>query len=1125
MLVRNHPTPSPIAGRIHPRLRAVFLLVLACAVLVGELRIPVAGAEDSASEIETYSDDALLTVPITASNVRQVAIEMLDSVSTDLVEAAAEVLISDLEEGSVEALSEAQRLARHDLLTTISSVSGAEVQQRIGELLESDDPQEFAAFLEGEWQTLQTNDDRAFAWQAAHARDGSSVKIAADRVLAENTPEAFAEFAATGYDQAKGSDDRRAVYQLTRSPLPTVAAGAAEAITVNTDTAIEGFLRYGQYVAASQDTTTQTLSEAVSMAIEQANAAREATSMAVQNADRAARAADNAYRATERARKEAIEADRARLKAGQAADAAGQLATRAAREADRAVAAANEARAGLQRTADALSRAVAAAAQARRAAAVAAARASDASRDAFSAQAARLAAEEARDAADAARRSIEAFGFANEAAGFVSTAGRAAANAAFNADAAAAAAEEASGAAGISGQAAEEARAGARRARAAANRARDAAGRVDGIVTEISDLVEQAKTAARDSAEHAQRSAGAAEEAAREAGNAEYAARVSGQFAADATEAARAANDVMGLAERTAEVAAAVARERAESERAFLRAEAEDARTIQDKEAREEAEAQATRKKLRAQIDRLGSGEEITDLGELRRIAVAAVRVGRPALAGAARTALQGGTAEDLRVFADEGFEDAAYTDDLAVVTNWAAAYPDENVRQAALSATYYDADQLREFIATGAEAAMVWPLLQAAYELRDSAGSAVQAAADEAIAARTYESLDAFINGGGYDDALWEDQIGVAYELTSTGGPEVKAAAEAAVLGDREGLYEFATVERYRRQALDSQREAYGAQVQSLLRLGREATDQANEVAALANEAHEAALGSAEEARGYADAAARFAGQAAESSRIAGDHVRHAQEALDFARGQQQRAHEAAAQADRDAQRAEIHADQAESAAVDARVAAYEAAGSAVAARNSAIAAEADAVGAARAASDAYAVAWQKKLAEDAELLYVLSAEETTDEAAVPPSLKAVIRDVIGPEMLDLVLEVVGYKDIERCLKGSVSGCIWAAAGLVPVGKLAKLAKVIPAVKRLVARSGDILAVFSGRKGRIAQAIRRVTTPPGCVPGGMNLAESQPAPVWFGCGGRRGDRGVAVAGRMVVRRSEMSDT
>ena len=538
----------------------------------------------------------------------------------------------------------------------------------------------------------------------------------------------------------------------------------------------------------------------------------------------------------------------------------------------------------------------------------------------------------------------------------------------------------------------------------------------------------------------------------------------------------------MDLAEQTSEVSTAVADDRLEAERAFLRAQAEDARAVQD--ATDAAASQKADKDsdLRAEVDKLTAGDGIDDVDQLRRSAVAAVQVGSPAVSGAAKTALAGGSDDDLRVFGAEGFIDAAYTDDLAVVQNWSVTNPDEAVRDAAMAVVYEDADTIDDFITTGADGLLTGELTKTVWALRESAGDNTRAAADDALRAGTFESLNGFVNDGGYQNARWADQIQQAYELTRTGGPEVKAAAEAAVVGDRAGLDEFITVEQYRRANMDGQRATHDAQIASMLQVGRQAADVAGELAANAQAAHEHALGSAARAQEFADAAASFAGQAQESARLAGEHLASAEQSLQFAKAQQARAHQAADQAEADATQAESNANQAMSFAVDARASATEAASSAASARASADAAGQDAALAAQAASDAYNSAWQKQLSEEAELQRALAAEAQQDEAAEPTSLLDTMKDVIGKEALDLILDVVGITDIQNCFKGQISGCIWDAVGALPFGKMFKIAKAMPALRKLVSKAGDIRDAFKARKARVSPALDKVTTPPACL-------------------------------------------
>lgn len=76
--------------------------------------------------------------------------------------------------------------------------------------------------------------------------------------------------------------------------------------------------------------------------------------------------------------------------------------------------------------------------------------------------------------------------------------------------------------------------------------------------------------------------------------------------------------------------------------------------------------------------------------------------------------------------------------------------------------------------------------LIDTIWKLRETQGDNTRAAADAALRDGGYDTLDDFVNGGGYDKARYSDQLQQAYHLVETGGPEVKAAAEAAIVGDR---------------------------------------------------------------------------------------------------------------------------------------------------------------------------------------------------------------------------------------------------------------------------------------------------------------------------------------------------
>lgn len=1126
----SSPLLTQIKTRVSLWLPIILSTLLAIALIVeSSSALAVAQGEQNQQVQEEAEAEAAEQLDITdTADARQFAVDMLESnfpASRDAAAAALAGSEDDFKAYKDGGRETAQNQDLRQILVTISAISGPKVQDRVNELLEANDgagdTEAIAEFIDAGWQELQAQDDRATAWQAAEAPRGSALKRAADAALKDNSADALAEFAATGADTARTHDKRREVYELSTSELPSVAAGAQEALQVNTDTAIDTFLRYGQFVAASQDTEKMNTSQLVNLAINEAIKAKEANSLAVQQADSAARAAENARRAAQRARDEALAADNAQVRAGNAARTAGELANQAARVADQAVAASQEARIALQQTADALARAAAAASQARAAASTAAARASDASRNAGDARAARIAAEQANSAAHAAEQSEQAYKHADEAMGYANTASAAAGSAAGNAEAAATAAAEAAGAAGVSESAAAEARAGAARARAAAGRARAAANQVDQLVVRIQDLVNKARKAAKEAAEHARRSARAAEESAQYAGDAEYAARMSGQHAADAAVAAKAADEAVDIAEAANEISTSVADDRAAAEKDFLRGEAEDGRAVQDTLDATAREEQKRREELSKKLEELGvdgpgirqpraegeqEDEEAEDASDpssfdgdidlLREAAVAAVQVGGPAVSGAARTALSSGLDEDLKVFAASGYPAAVSADESQLLRDWYTSDPNEEIRDDAELYATSAAETVHWFVTDEAPKLRVPGLRQNTWELRETAGSRTLAAADEALRTGTYEALDGFVNGGGYEKARWNDQLQQAYHLVETGGPEVKAAAEAAVVGDRANLNEFIAIEQYRRAAMDDQRVSHDANIASMLSTGRRTADIAGELAANAQAAHENALGSASRARGYADTASQFAGHAQEAARLAGEHLASAEQSLNFAKQQQARAHQAADQAEADASKAEANAAQATSHAVSARASANDAASSAASARASADAAGQDAALAAQAADDAYQAAVAKDLAEQAQIRAAEQAE-VIDAQESEESLIDMLKRVVGPAAIDTLLEVLGVNDIRRCFGGSVSSCLMAAISVPGIGKIFKIGKIAGAVRQLVGKFGDVRDAMRARRVDRTNRAEKVKQVPGCGasrPASLNTTNYSPA-------------------------------
>lgn len=1017
---------------------------------------------------------------------REYAVEM---VATNFVasQAAAEAVLrggpDELTAYTESGMDEARTQDLRQIVVTISSLSGENVQKAATQALNAGDIESLSNFIESGWQTAQTEDDRATAWKATQAPDGSVLKSAAENALSADTADALSEFSSTGANKARRDDKRREVYELTRSPLPSVAAGASEALMTDTDTAIESYLRYGQFVDSARDTETMSITELVDTAISESDKAQQAAGFAATNADQARRATEAARQATQKAKDEALAADAAQVRAGNAAAAAGKLANQSAQAADNAVAAAAEARQALAQTADALARAASAASRARIAAQEASARASAAGYDASMAAQARQAAEQARDAARAAEKAAQSFVHADAAAGFARTASGAAASAASNADAAAAAASDAAAAAGAGDAAAAEARAGAARARAAASRARAASNEVDGLVSRITGLVEQARTAAREAADHASKSAQAAEDAAREAGNASAAAQRAGANAQSAQDAATKSIEAINLASDIAQLAKEAAKQRQEQEAQYLKDQAVYSRELEDAKDKVVRESKDENSRLLADLEELAnlaSTNDLTvDIERVQQLTVSAAQVGEPMVRGGAKVALQTGKPEELQTFI-HSFESLKYQDNVTKAQFLWQADPNPEIRAAADEHIEDSPAELDIFLNKTVPEMKAPALTQQAWQLREAGGPTVQEQADAAISAGTFDELNNFVVEGGFEKARYEDQLRQAYELARTGGPELKASAEAAVLGDRTMLNEFVTIEAFRKSGDDAERIVHTDSIDALLQQGFSAAQKASESAAKAQQSYFTAYGDSVKAATYAQQAAEWSGKAAQSAQIAQGHVHNAENSLRFALEQQQRAHAAANQAEADAQQANTNADAATSYAMQAHRSANEAASSAAAARQSANAAGYDAQLAGQAAQDAYDAAIQKQLSEQAEL------QEASMAGAIensPTSVLDAIKDTIGKEALDILLDLVGVTDVINCFEGEVSGCLWTALNFIPGGAIAKFgkaAKVLPAIRKLLTKLPDVKKLLVARKEEKANNLIAALDKPG---------------------------------------------
>ena len=222
---------------------------------------------------------------------------------------------------------------------------------------------------------------------------------------------------------------------------------------------------------------------------------------------------------------------------------------------------------------------------------------------------------------------------------------------------------------------------------------------------------------------------------------------------------------------------------------------------------------------------------------------------------------------------------------------------------------------------------------------------------------------------------------------------------------------------------------------------------------------------------------------------------MRNAENSLRFALAQKERAHAAANQAEADARQAGANADAATSYALQAHQSASDAASSAATARQSANQAGYDAQRAGQAAQEAYDSAIQKQLAEEAELQEA-SMAGAGDNA--PTSVLDAIKETIGKEALNILLDFIGVTDVINCFKGEISGCLWTALSFIPGGAIVKFGKGLKAasaIRKLLAKLPDVKKLLSVRKQQKADRLIAGLSKPGKC--GITLATARQQPTY----------------------------
>lgn len=1020
------------------------------------------------------------------------------------VQAAARAALADgqaaidefIASGQGEAISQDYRI----IALRLSLFGGREVRKQAEIALNSSNTGDIRDFVTSGWQDAWAIDDRAAAFVLAESGT-PTVQREANRALDSEDPNAVAVFIRTGQHDARIIDDRAAAYRLASEGSPSVVAAANEALDAtlpdgsDNNQAVADFLRYGQFVAAARDAESATITQLTSQVIAANAVAQEERIKADEASAQALLAARLAKEATERAAKEANAAHGQAQKANAAAGRAASLASQAADAADTAVSAAAAAHQAMNASMRAAGSAAAAAARAQKAAANANGAAAAAAGQAGNAAAARAAAEEARKAAavaDTASRAMSEARTASTAANNASLASSAAAG--FSGEAAGFA-TEASQASGVSSSMAAQARSAAAKANAAKDRAASATARVDRLAAETAQVAQEARDAAAKAADHANAAAIEADTAADQAAVAQGAANRATASAAKAAAAAAEATEAVALAKRIFELARHADAERLAGEMEFgmeqaAAAAAEEAAARELQEEAEQAAADAVAESS-AFLEAISAPDADIDelLPQARSALLALISTGSPWVAAGAEQAVIG-TNEAVVEYFTAGYDIALEQD------QWDEVKGHLYDANAQLRAEAYDIlengeEFVADFLRVDVPQIKDVEYRQAAYNLAENGGPAVQREANKALDSDDPAVVASFIEEGQYD-ALAIDQRAEAYNLSTSGGPEVQAAANIALEGSNENLRTFLERGRYEAEKRDNATAAHVAQMQSMLHLAdaqaaasREAAANAEASAATARQAAAEAAASAAKARQYAQDAQGWAAEAAQSAN-------QATESENQAKQSSQRAHQALTQAIADAKVASSSAAKATASAQQARQSAAVANDAAARAAQSATNAGLDAAAAAEAATDAQNIAASMQRAEEASKNYPPPPDQRGEltQAEIDAAFAAggdaevkrlkeahaltqpnALMDMIIKEGGQLLLDVLGVTDIMDCVtKGDFGACVMSIIGLAPWGKVGKLIGAFPLIAKI---AGKIIG-FGDRVKDAFSLIRR---------------------------------------------------
>lgn len=975
-----------------------------------------------------------------------------------------------------------QHLDQIETLQSMSRVLGPIGAEHATDLIKTGKRDEIQEFIEGGWRDYQRQDDRNFALEKSRGHPEDAVTQWAAEAVAQDDAgdeEALSKFVSGGYQEAYQHDLKRKLYELASSDMPTVAAGAQAALRTNSESIFEQYVHFGQFADAAVDQELADVIEVSNSVASESAFAVEKYEAAVKDAETAATAASAAHAAAEQAARHTASAARGSEEAERRANEAGRMAAMAGSAADEAIRASGEAHAAMIQTAQAMNRAAASMSGAAVAAAEAYRFAGAAATDASMAYEARLRAQKAEQLARGIQNAAHDRRLFVEAQRQANTASNAARSASNHASGAAAAANEAAGHAGQSSQAASQALAGAVYANSSAARAEKAAQRVDELTAKVAELVAAVDEATHATKIEAEAAAKAAFEAAAHASDSKGAADAAENNADDARRAATAARDHLNLASAISELAETSQLAAIEFEQERRISEAREAAKYESQMHRSSFHNDSNWEDivdslLPAEYPNLLESDGVIYSSDLTfpqfeskelNSKVVELLVNAPyPISGEAEIALSVGTNEALVDFQRNGLIVAMHQLhqlELGVLAeDPGSAGADRAAQLVEASASEIEGFR-KEELPRLREQEFTTEIEKVLNQFRaqnsDGHFDETIATGEEALQAGTTSDLLEWLNSG-LNRALETDAKILAYNTLEAVGPFSSLEARVALHGGSWELMEYLFHRAPYARIQDDIRAAAKTQVMGF-------HEQNKQFVALAEQAASEAEAVAAYARGAASDAKSAELRARELANLAADHASHAYQqqirAREFLRQSHEhgmRAHAAASRARKDATSAMAMSAQAQSYSEMAQNHALGAASAARDAFDSANAAHGDASIAMSAAEQTHQYLVQE------EVWASVDRAERKNAGEQVPSVRIwdIISEKINSDGIDLLKEFIGISDVEKCLAGQASGCLWTLANVVPLSKLAKVGGVI---RQLVAKAGDIRVAYRERK------------------------------------------------------------